>query len=643
MDEQQATPDGDGNEPGAARTPVRPAEDKGYEMPPPPASGALWAGSASVPSSGSSAVTPADHAGSSPASPDAGRFASGRASVSGDGGGARPISGDGGGARPISAVPGAHAARATVAGAVRPDPAAVRANTWPTGGHSTVYGGKRDNGAAPEPANREPNAASSEPEQPRPAPVEPFEPRGLQPTGPERAQREPDRAQPEPGRAQPEPGRLESSEPEPHEPQPEPGRAEPGQPQPEPGQPQPGQPDPGQPDPGQPDPGQPQPGQPEPGQPQPDQPPPGRPQPGRPSKPVEPFKPFDPEPPVEPPPGPLPTPAPPSPNPSPSPAPAPSPFPSPGPDPSPTPPGPVPPGPGPSPVPGPGPDPHPVPPGPGPPPVPGPGPNPSPVPPGPGPSPMPGPPPPVFPPPPMIAPPSGLPSYTMPPAGASVPHGARPPGDGYAQPSTSSSAPAHRGAPYGSDTVFDDSQPPVSGGPIFPGAAGSPTPPAPAWNRPSGTYGVGAPGGVRQPFGGPSAQVSTPAGAVPQQRMEGTVYGGRPAPDMTMPVPSHPADMTMPVSMQQSDMTMPVSTHPADMTMPVPMNFNAAVENSGSLTGHILAQGWDRGVDTNRRSNVKVGIAMLVVLLFLVGVSLLFLFTAGDAFTDMLGGVLGTK
>lgn len=75
------------------------------------------------------------------------------------------------------------------------------------------------------------------------------------------------------------------------------------------------------------------------------------------------------------------------------------------------------------------------------------------------------------------------------------------------------------------------------------------------------------------------------------------------------------------------------------MTMPVSMN--AAVENSGSLTGHILSQGWDRGVETNRRSNVKVGVAMLLVLVFLVGVSLLFLFTAGSAFTDMLNGVLG--
>jgi hypothetical protein len=236
----------------------------------------------------------------------------------------------------------------------------------------------------------------------------------------------------------------------------------------------------------------------------------------------------------------------------------------------------------------------------------------------------------------MIAPASGLPSYTLPPTGA-APTGPRPP----------TSAAAYRGAQYGSDDVPHDPQPPVSGGPILP--VGNPTPPAPGWNRPSGTYGVGAPGGVRQPFGGSPAQVSTPPaapqshGAVPQQRVEGTVYGGQPGPDMTMPVSTHPADMTMPVSTHPADMTMPVSTHPADMTMPVPMNFNASVENSGSLTGHILAQGWDRGVDTNRRSNVKVGIAMLLVLVFLVGVSALFLFTAGDAFTDMINGVFGAK
>jgi len=95
-----------------------------------------------------------------------------------------------------------------------------------------------------------------------------------------------------------------------------------------------------------------------------------------------------------------------------------------------------------------------------------------------------------------------------------------------------------------------------------------------------------------------------PTVAVPQQRAGGgTVYGGGPE-------------------------------SPIDMTMPVTMN---PLENSGSLTGHILAQGWDHGSDDHRRSNVKVGIAMLIVLIVLVGVSLVFLLTAGSAFKNMLG------
>ncbi|PRY29355.1 hypothetical protein [Pseudosporangium ferrugineum] len=142
---------------------------------------------------------------------------------------------------------------------------------------------------------------------------------------------------------------------------------------------------------------------------------------------------------------------------------------------------------------------------------------------------------------------------------------------------------------------------------------------APPQSDPTMPFGVGASGGARQPFGGtvshpgsPSARTSTygsgsgQSASVPQQRGEGTVYGGL-------------ADYA-----------------PADMTMPVMMN---SVENSGSLTGHILAQGWRDGPEMQRRSNVKVIVAMLVVLGLLVGVSLLFVFTVGDAFSDMIGGV----
>jgi hypothetical protein len=153
-------------------------------------------------------------------------------------------------------------------------------------------------------------------------------------------------------------------------------------------------------------------------------------------------------------------------------------------------------------------------------------------------------------------------------------------------------------------------------------APASPPPPAGATSEatptaPAAPFGVVASDRSRRPFGGTVAEVSTPPARyptssdpfapAPQQRGRGTVYGG------------------------------PVAQSPIDMTMPVSMN---ALENSGSLTGHILAQGWDQGADTARRSNVKVAIAMLVVLLFLVGMSLLFLATAGTAFSDWIHGIV---
>jgi hypothetical protein len=130
------------------------------------------------------------------------------------------------------------------------------------------------------------------------------------------------------------------------------------------------------------------------------------------------------------------------------------------------------------------------------------------------------------------------------------------------------------------------------------------------------SFEVGSLAGTGHPIGGSAAHVSTQpvrhststdsADGGPHSRAQGTIYGGSP------------------------------SQSAIDMTMPVTMN---PLENSGSLTGHILAQGWDQGRDTRRRSNVKVGISMLLVLLALVGVSLLFLATAGTAFSDWIHGI----
>jgi hypothetical protein len=232
---------------------------------------------------------------------------------------------------------------------------------------------------------------------------------------------------------------------------------------------------------------------------------------------------------------------------------------------------------------------------------------------------VPGPPQPIFPPPPVIpSAGSGLPAYTLPPTS-----GARPPVNApdaqQSPPRASQSAPPAAAQASGAPTDwFPSSAPPApSARPVSsPPQGGSP-----------GPFGVGASAGSRQPFGGPAAQVSTPparpgtygsepASTVPQQRGHGTVYGG--------------------AAPEQAPHGNVAAESPIDMTMPVNMN---VLENSGSLTGHILAQGWDHGSDDNRRSNVKVGIAMLVVLLVLVGVSLVFLLTAGSAFSNMIHGV----
>ena len=148
------------------------------------------------------------------------------------------------------------------------------------------------------------------------------------------------------------------------------------------------------------------------------------------------------------------------------------------------------------------------------------------------------------------------------------------------------------------------------------------TPSNPQAMPPANPFGVGGPAPATQPFGvnpASTAQVTPPpayppefdpaaTSAVPQQRgLGGTVYGTGGYPSI--------------------DTTMPVSTNP--------------VENSGSLTGHILAQGWHDEIVDRRRSNLKVAIAMLVVLGLLVTASVVFLLTAGSAFTDMISGLFG--
>jgi hypothetical protein len=75
-----------------------------------------------------------------------------------------------------------------------------------------------------------------------------------------------------------------------------------------------------------------------------------------------------------------------------------------------------------------------------------------------------------------------------------------------------------------------------------------------------------------------------------------------------------------------------------EMTMAVPTI--SPLENSGSLTGHILAQGWSDAPASNRRGNTKVVLIMLVVLVAMVALGLVVALAASESITSLFDGLL---
>ncbi|MEV1146349.1 hypothetical protein AB0I76_22190, partial [Micromonospora sp. NPDC049799] len=67
---------------------------------------------------------------------------------------------------------------------------------------------------------------------------------------------------------------------------------------------------------------------------------------------------------------------------------------------------------------------------------------------------------------------------------------------------------------------------------------------------------------------------------------------------------------------------------------------NPALENSGSLTGHILAQGWAASPAEERSRTARVVIVLVAALGLLVGISVLVVLLAGDAMDGLVGSVL---
>jgi hypothetical protein len=74
------------------------------------------------------------------------------------------------------------------------------------------------------------------------------------------------------------------------------------------------------------------------------------------------------------------------------------------------------------------------------------------------------------------------------------------------------------------------------------------------------------------------------------------------------------------------------------VTVSMPSN---QVENSGSLTGHILAQGWT-DTPSQKTNTGRVVIVLLVGLSILVAVGLLVVLLVGDAFSSLFDGLLGS-
>jgi len=64
-------------------------------------------------------------------------------------------------------------------------------------------------------------------------------------------------------------------------------------------------------------------------------------------------------------------------------------------------------------------------------------------------------------------------------------------------------------------------------------------------------------------------------------------------------------------------------------------------ENSGSLTGHILAQGWADAPAQDDHGTTKVVLVLVVGLGVVVAISVLVAFAIGSVFSDIFGGLLG--
>lgn len=163
--------------------------------------------------------------------------------------------------------------------------------------------------------------------------------------------------------------------------------------------------------------------------------------------------------------------------------------------------------------------------------------------------------------------------------------------------------------------------------PLFPAPAAGPSFP-PARAATPGTPDGALPSWAAAPVSAPPPPV-VPAPALP-----------------TWPPPATPArdaDTTRPVRPQPAGPDLGTTAYggtdgPGFATVSFPQG--NPLENSGSLTGHILAQGWSEESPAARAGNTKVIIVLAVAMTMLIAISLLVVFLANDALSGLTGTAL---
>ncbi|WP_405102474.1 hypothetical protein [Micromonospora sp. NBC_01412] len=170
-----------------------------------------------------------------------------------------------------------------------------------------------------------------------------------------------------------------------------------------------------------------------------------------------------------------------------------------------------------------------------------------------------------------------------------------------------------------------------------------PAPALPAWPPPESTSHrdgpAGRPGGStpgRPVSGGPAPTADRPTpglyGSAPTTAWPAAPPPGRPGGRVPAGPPGRPDPATADLAS-----TAYGTEGPGFATVALPTG--AALDNSGSLTGHILAQGW-ADAPTPRSRTTKVVAVLAVSLGLLVAIGVLVVLVANDAMGGLVGGLL---